>query len=329
MRAPGRCRGRRAGLHQADGAVRRRRCRRRRGRRRGPGRGADRSEPLATRSRRRAGPIVEAPDEPERVVIRDNRKIDPVTGEARKPRRPPSRRSRRRPGAAGRRRGQVLQHGRGARCSRSAPPTCSGCRPSTPTTASAPSASGSPPASSPSGGSLAELLPVVDDLDRARAHGDLTGPLKAVADKLEAAFAKLGLVALRRGRRPVRPRHARGGAARRERRGHRADVHDGDAAGLPARRAAAAPGHGRRRPTRSYSPRSPLRTQPAAGDPDAATRSPNTAHRRHEQRRRRMGRRPMTGEPAARTAMRCRIAVDATTDKHTQPAAEPTSRRVR
>ncbi|WP_375478077.1 nucleotide exchange factor GrpE [uncultured Jatrophihabitans sp.] len=45
------------------------------------------------------------------------------------------------------------------------------------------------------GRALAELLPVVDDLDRAEAHGDLTGPLKAVADKLEAAFAKLGLVA--------------------------------------------------------------------------------------------------------------------------------------
>jgi molecular chaperone GrpE len=45
------------------------------------------------------------------------------------------------------------------------------------------------------GRSLAELLPVIDDLDRARAHGDLTGPLKAVADKLEAAFTKLGLEA--------------------------------------------------------------------------------------------------------------------------------------
>jgi molecular chaperone GrpE len=38
------------------------------------------------------------------------------------------------------------------------------------------------------------ILPVLDDLDRAKAHGDLTGGLKAVADKLEvdgvAAFAK-------------------------------------------------------------------------------------------------------------------------------------------
>jgi molecular chaperone GrpE len=42
---------------------------------------------------------------------------------------------------------------------------------------------------------LADLLPIVDDLDRARAHGDLTGALKAVADKLEATFTKLGLEA--------------------------------------------------------------------------------------------------------------------------------------
>jgi molecular chaperone GrpE len=42
---------------------------------------------------------------------------------------------------------------------------------------------------------LAELLPVLDDLDRAKAHGDLTGGLKAVADKLDATFSKLGLVA--------------------------------------------------------------------------------------------------------------------------------------
>ncbi len=42
---------------------------------------------------------------------------------------------------------------------------------------------------------LSELLPVLDDLERARAHGDLTGALKAVADKLDATFAKLGLLA--------------------------------------------------------------------------------------------------------------------------------------
>jgi molecular chaperone GrpE len=42
---------------------------------------------------------------------------------------------------------------------------------------------------------LADLLPVLDDLDRARAHGDLTGGLKAVAEHLDSVFGKLGLVA--------------------------------------------------------------------------------------------------------------------------------------
>ncbi|MEV6429066.1 nucleotide exchange factor GrpE [Nocardia sp. NPDC051463] len=41
---------------------------------------------------------------------------------------------------------------------------------------------------------VTELLGVLDDLDRARAHGDLeTGPLKAVADKLADALTKQGL----------------------------------------------------------------------------------------------------------------------------------------
>ncbi|BBX10318.1 nucleotide exchange factor GrpE [Mycolicibacterium aichiense] len=43
---------------------------------------------------------------------------------------------------------------------------------------------------------VSQLLTVLDDLDRARSHGDLeTGPLKSVADKLTAALAGLGLTA--------------------------------------------------------------------------------------------------------------------------------------
>lgn len=43
---------------------------------------------------------------------------------------------------------------------------------------------------------LAELLPVLDDLDRARSHGDLeSGPFKAVADKLIGVLDGLGLAA--------------------------------------------------------------------------------------------------------------------------------------
>jgi molecular chaperone GrpE len=45
------------------------------------------------------------------------------------------------------------------------------------------------------GRTLAELLPILDDLERAKAHGDLTGGLKAIADKLDAVVGKLGLVA--------------------------------------------------------------------------------------------------------------------------------------
>ena len=40
-----------------------------------------------------------------------------------------------------------------------------------------------------------QLLPVLDDLERARRHGDLeSGPLKSVADKLTGALQNIGLV---------------------------------------------------------------------------------------------------------------------------------------
>ena len=40
---------------------------------------------------------------------------------------------------------------------------------------------------------VADLLPVLDDLDRADAHGDLTGGFKTVADKLTGTLQRLGL----------------------------------------------------------------------------------------------------------------------------------------
>ena len=40
---------------------------------------------------------------------------------------------------------------------------------------------------------VGELLTVLDDVERAGAHGDLTGPFKSVADKLVAVVQKLGL----------------------------------------------------------------------------------------------------------------------------------------
>ncbi len=43
---------------------------------------------------------------------------------------------------------------------------------------------------------VSQMLPVLDDFDRARAHGDLeSGPLKAVADKLVGVLEGLGLTA--------------------------------------------------------------------------------------------------------------------------------------
>ncbi|MGP4055982.1 nucleotide exchange factor GrpE [Mycobacterium sp. 4D054] len=41
---------------------------------------------------------------------------------------------------------------------------------------------------------ISQLLPILDDLDRARSHGDLeSGPLRAVADKLVSTLEGLGL----------------------------------------------------------------------------------------------------------------------------------------
>ncbi|MFV2126784.1 nucleotide exchange factor GrpE [Micromonospora sp. LOL_013] len=45
------------------------------------------------------------------------------------------------------------------------------------------------------GAVLAALLPILDDLDRAREHGDLVGPFGAVAEQLGAALGKFGLTA--------------------------------------------------------------------------------------------------------------------------------------
>ena len=40
---------------------------------------------------------------------------------------------------------------------------------------------------------LTELLPVLDDIGRAREHGELVGGFKSVAESLETTMAKLGL----------------------------------------------------------------------------------------------------------------------------------------
>ena len=45
------------------------------------------------------------------------------------------------------------------------------------------------------GAVLSALLPVLDDLDRAREHGDLVGPFATMAEQLTTALGKFGLVA--------------------------------------------------------------------------------------------------------------------------------------
>jgi molecular chaperone GrpE len=128
-------------------------------------------------------------DDREPVVIRDNRKIDPVTGEARK-----------------------TSPATGAEPAASEPATESGEGPKVDAAlldertrdlqrVQAEYANYRKRAERERlaagdiavGRALADLLPVLDDIDRARAHGDLTGALKAVADHLEQVFAKLGL----------------------------------------------------------------------------------------------------------------------------------------
>ena len=55
-------------------------------------------------------------------------------------------------------------------------------------------------------GVLGALLPVLDDLDRARAHGELEGGFKAVADSLERIVTTLGLVRFGEPGEPFDPR---------------------------------------------------------------------------------------------------------------------------
>ncbi|MFD4993852.1 nucleotide exchange factor GrpE [Cellulosimicrobium cellulans] len=40
---------------------------------------------------------------------------------------------------------------------------------------------------------LTALLPVLDDIDRARQHGELTGPFAAIAEKFDASLEKFGI----------------------------------------------------------------------------------------------------------------------------------------
>jgi molecular chaperone GrpE len=129
-------------------------------------------------------------DEPERVVIRDNRKIDPATGEARKvvPEAEAD------PSAAGAADESILDAAtvallaeRTADLQRVQAEYANYRKRADRERLAAGEVAVS--------GVLAMLLPVLDNLDRAREHGDLTGGLKAVADQLDEIVTRLGLAA--------------------------------------------------------------------------------------------------------------------------------------
>jgi molecular chaperone GrpE len=132
------------------------------------------------------------PDEPDRVVIRDKRKIDPVTGEARPDLTPPATGAEPATEPAGES-GQVPMveaalFDERTRDLQRVQAEYANYRKRTERDRLV---AGEVAISRV----LAELLPVLDDIDRARAHGDLGGALKAVADHLDTTLTKLGLVA--------------------------------------------------------------------------------------------------------------------------------------
>ena len=92
---------------------------------------------------------------------------------------------------------------------------------------------------------VTQLLPVLDDLDRARSHGDLeSGPLKSVADKLATALEGLGLSGFGDEGDEFDPASARGRSARG--RGNASHRRSRDAARIQGRRSGGAPCPGRR-----------------------------------------------------------------------------------
>ena len=94
---------------------------------------------------------------------------------------------------------------------------------------------------------LAELLTVLDDIDRAREHDELTGGFKSVAEAIEATVDKLGLEKYGTAGEPFDPTVHEALHPLRGRLGHRDHLRRGAPAGLPVRRPGAPSGPGRRR----------------------------------------------------------------------------------
>ena len=90
---------------------------------------------------------------------------------------------------------------------------------------------------------LNELLPVLDAIGQAREHGELSGGFKSVADSLQAAMSKLGLVSYGE-RRRVRPKDPRGSDEQLLAGRHGGDLRRDLPAGLQDWRADPPPGQG-------------------------------------------------------------------------------------
>jgi molecular chaperone GrpE len=190
-----------------------------------------------------------APEEHTGPVIRDNRRIDPVTGQPKRGKhaasQPAGTASAGRPGGAGSGNaspGGAASGGPGAakrggsdesRAAAAAPkPATTPATPATPAAPAAPAAPADEPAAAAElraqlaertadlqrlqaeyanyrkrvdrdratvreqavASALTELLPVLDAINQAREHGELSGGFKSVADSLQAAVGKLGLV---------------------------------------------------------------------------------------------------------------------------------------
>jgi molecular chaperone GrpE len=192
-----------------------------------------------------------APEEPTGPVIRDNRRIDPVTGQPKRGKhaasQPAGTASAGRPGAGSGNTspGGAASGGPGAAkrggsdepqaATAATKPTAAPAAPSAPSAPSAPAAPSAPSAEPAAAAelraqlaertadlqrlqaeyanyrkrvdrdratvreqavasALTELLPVLDAINQAHEHGELSGGFKSVADSLQAAVGKLGLV---------------------------------------------------------------------------------------------------------------------------------------
>ena len=167
--------------------------------------------------------------------------------------------------------------GRGGAARRAHRRSAARCRPSTPTTASVPSATGWRPARSRSAGCWSTCCRCSTTSTAPRSTAISPVASRRSPTSSTTIFAKLGLVSFGAGRRPVRPgASTRPCCTTRADDVDRADLHDGDAPGLQAQRPAAAAGHGRR-----------LRSRAGAGSRLTARRSTAPRPSDAEARRRR------------------------------------------